>query len=161
MNHIHGSTTPWPEIRYAEVLLTLAEAAVELQELSAANASAKMTEAAKHINAIRERAGAFNRNFTAATLTKTDVRNERRRELYFENKTMWDLIRWRVAHEEINSKQWNVLNPIYFWDRRGYYMKRDSMGDNFRKTFNPRFYYQDIPGGNRNENLVGNPNTYY
>jgi hypothetical protein len=160
MNHIHGSTTPWPEIRYAEVLLILAEAAVEL------GSSDKVAEAAKHIDAIRERAGAFNRNYTANTnnLTIDAVRNERRRELFFENKTMWDLIRWRVAHEEINSKQWNVLYPIYFWDGEGdrhYYMKRDSLGDNFRKTFNPRYYYQDIPGGNRNENLAGNPSGNY
>jgi hypothetical protein len=118
-----------------------------------------MTEAAKHIDDIRDRAGAFNRNFTANPdkLTKTDVRNERRKELFFENKTMWDLIRWRVAHEEINNKQWNVLHPIYFWDEKGYYMKRDSMGQNYRKTFNKLYYYQDIPNTESNENLVPNP----
>jgi hypothetical protein len=154
-----GSTTPWPEIRYAEVLLSFAEAAVELKDLGDAS---YMDAAATHINDIRSRGGAFNRNYTAATLTRDNVRKERRIELYFENKTYWDMVRWRVAHEEINMKEWNLIFPIYFWDGDGdkhYYMKRDSMGQNFRRTFNPRYYYQNIPNTNRNENLVGNPDV--
>jgi hypothetical protein len=158
MNHIHGSTTPWMELRYAEVLLTLAEAAVELRELGAADAS-KLDEAARQINAVRQRAGAFNKNFTGATLTREAVRNERRKELFFENKTYWDIIRWRVAHEEINLKQWSVLFPIYLWESQSYYMKRDTYGDNYRRTFTPMYYYQSISSAvtTRNPKIQGNP----
>jgi hypothetical protein len=164
MNHIHGSTTPWPEIRYAEVLLIFAEAAVELKELGAAGADERLRKAGEYIDDIRSRAGAFNRNFGGTgALTRADVRSERRRELFFENKTYWDMVRWRVAHEEIDMKRWNLLFPVYCWDEGKYYMKRDSMGDGFRKDFNPRFYYQSIPGtaARSNEKLVGNPYTDY
>ncbi|MDR3093229.1 MAG: RagB/SusD family nutrient uptake outer membrane protein [Bacteroidales bacterium] len=149
-----GGTSPWPEIRYAEVLLNIAEAAVELKELGDAS---KMTEAATIINDLRERGGSFNRNFTAATLTRADVRSERRRELYVENKTYWDLSRWRVLHEEINNTQYRLLHPILFWDTQKYYMQVVPAGDNFRKTFNPQYYYQSIPGTNTNEKLELNP----
>ncbi|MDR0542069.1 MAG: RagB/SusD family nutrient uptake outer membrane protein, partial [Dysgonamonadaceae bacterium] len=83
-----GSQVAWIEFRYAEVLLSAAEAAVELGELGDASHNG---DAAAYINAIRERAGAFNRNYTASTLTKEVVRNERRKELFFENKTYWDM----------------------------------------------------------------------
>jgi hypothetical protein len=149
-----GGTTPWPEMRYAEVLLNIAEAAVELKDLGDAS---KMMEAATLINQLRERGGSFNRNFTASSLTRDDVRSERRKELYYENKTYWDLVRWRVLHEEINNLQYSLLHPIYFWDKQQYYMQRVLSGDNFRKTFNPQYYYQAIPGINVNEKLELNP----
>ena len=149
-----GGLSPWPEIRYAEVLLNIAEAAVELNALGD---NSKMAEAATVINALRERGGAFNRNFTAGTLTRDDVRSERRKELFFENKTYWDLSRWRLLHEEINNTQYRLLHPILFWDKQQYYMQVIPSGDNFRRTFNPQYYYQSIPGTNRNENLEINP----
>jgi hypothetical protein len=154
---IQGALTPWIEFRYAEILLNIAEAGVELKELGDAS---KMAEAADCINQIRDRAGAFNKNFNASTLTVADVRSERRKELYYENKTYWDLVRWRTAHEEINQKRWNIIKPIYFWDGDGdkhYYMQRDSASQNYRNTFNQQFYYQAIPGTERNPNLELNP----
>lgn len=155
---IHGGLIPWIEFRYAEVLLNIAEVAVELKELGDGS---RMAEAAAYINQIRERAGAFNKNFTAATLTISDVRSERCKELYYENKTYWDMVRWRTAHEEINQKRWNIIKPIYFWDADAngnhYYMQRDSAGENYRNTFKQQYYYQAIPGIDRNVNLELNP----
>jgi hypothetical protein len=149
-----GGQSAWPEIRLAEVLLNIAEAAVELKALGDAS---HMTEAATLINQLRERGGAINKNFTASTLTREDVRSERRKELYYENKIYWDLSRWRLLHVEINNTKWRLLHPIFFWDKQQYYMQVVSTNDNYRNTFNPQYYYQAIPGTDVNEKLELNP----
>jgi hypothetical protein len=140
-------------------LLTVAEIAVELKDKF--GDASKMAEAAQYIHDIRERAGAKADKYNASTLTIAAVRSERRKELFFENKTLWDMYRWRTMHEEINNKQWNIINPIYIWDGDAqgnhYYLRRDSAGQNYRKTFNPQYYYQSIPGVSRNPNLELNP----
>jgi hypothetical protein len=146
--------SPWIEIRYAEVLLNAAEAAVEL------NDPAKMNDAAKYVNDIRERAGAFNRNYTGATVTLDAVRNERRKEFYLENKTFWDLQRWRLLHSEISSRQWEALYPIYVWDKTAFYMKQAKVGGLSAPTvtFNELYYYQEVPSREteRNSLLIRN-----
>ncbi|MDR3095099.1 MAG: RagB/SusD family nutrient uptake outer membrane protein [Bacteroidales bacterium] len=158
----HGDVNPWIEFRYAEVLLNIAEVAVELNVLT--GETEKMAEAAQIIRDIRERAGAQADKYNAATLTIEAVRSERRKELYFENKTYWDLVRWRVAHEEINGERWEGVKPIYFWTGNGdkhYYMKRDypagSESGDKRFTFTQRYYYQDIGQDKANELIIPNP----
>jgi hypothetical protein len=113
-------------------------------------------EAVKIIHDIRERAGAkadkYDNNLTIAA-----VRSERCKEFYFENKIFWDYKRWRVFHEKVNEKRWNLIQPIYFWDQQKYYVRRDSTDQNHRYTFTHRFYYSDIPGRGNNSLLIGNP----
>jgi hypothetical protein len=156
----HGGINPWIEFRYAEILLNIAEAAVELKTYGDAS---KMDEAAKIIHDIRERAGAKADKYNASTLTIDAVRSERRKEFYFENKTFWDLKRWRTAHEELVEKRWSIIEPIYFWTGNGdkhYYVRRNLfMRQDIRFTFPPRCYYTDIAGGNikQNELLIPNP----
>ena len=70
------------EIRYAEVLLTKAEALLNLGQAS---------EAAKPINELRERAGLK----TLSTLTQTDLEKEWYLELFFEQRHWQNLVRWR------------------------------------------------------------------
>jgi hypothetical protein len=89
--------TDWVEIRYAEVLLNLAEAANETGQQQPAYAA---------LTAIRARAGIApgpnNLYGLPAGMNQTDMRqaiiNERRIELCFENKRFWDLRRWRMLN---------------------------------------------------------------
>jgi hypothetical protein len=157
----HGTVVPWQEFRYAEVLLNIAEAVVELKDLGESVSGEMLNEAASCVRDIRERAGAKADKYDANTLTIDAVRMERRKEFYLENKTLWDFKRWRIFHEEVNEKQWNLLQPIFFWDQQKYYMRRDSIDVNYRFTFQPRYYYSDIPGYQSNPNLISNPSQNY
>lgn len=84
------TATDWPEIRYAEVLLNLAEAAFE---------SGKGSEALNYLTPIRQRAGISsgtgNYGINTSDLRKA-IRDERFVELAFENKRWDDLRRWKA-----------------------------------------------------------------
>lgn len=149
-------TQPWPEMRYAEVLLNRAEAAYELYLLG--QAGDYLTDAFTCINDIRDRAGALLLNGPGELNNINVIRKERRKELGFENKIWWDIKRWRTADTEINNKQWAILCPFlvagngkYIFDRR-----TDERGTRF--TFSPSAYYENIPGSeiSKNPNLDQN-----
>jgi starch-binding outer membrane protein, SusD/RagB family len=97
-------------MRYAEVLLSAAEAAVELQLAgeTSPDGSDLMQVATSAINEIRERAGAtpLSGDLTADITGRNMVRKERRKELALEHKTKWDLRRWRVQHYEERDGFW-------------------------------------------------------
>ena len=99
-----NSAQPFILMRYAEVLLNAAEAAVELSlaSVSSPDGTDMLSVATKAINDIRERAGAqlLTASLTGTTDSRDIVRKERRKELAFEHKTKWDLRRWRVNHYE-------------------------------------------------------------
>jgi hypothetical protein len=104
------SAQPFVVMRYAEILLNAAEAAVELQlagETSPDGADL-MQVATDAVNAIRERAGAtlLVGNISADITGRNIVRKERRKELALEHKTKWDLRRWRVQHYEERDGFW-------------------------------------------------------
>jgi len=87
----------WVRFRLGEIYLNASEAALEL---------GKTADALKYVNLVRERAG-----FPAGsikTLTIERLQNERRVELAFEDHRVWDLKRWRTAHEVWNG---NASNP--------------------------------------------------
>jgi hypothetical protein len=157
MNHARGVETPWQEFRYTELLMNIAEAVVELKSLGEPVSEEMMNEAVKYIHDIRERAGAKADKFNKENLTIEAVRAERRKEFYFENKIFWDYKRWRVFHEVLNDKHWNLLKPVYFWDQKKYYVKRDSTDQDHRWTFRSDYYYFNIPGRSTNDLLIGNP----
>ncbi|MDR1981685.1 MAG: RagB/SusD family nutrient uptake outer membrane protein [Tannerellaceae bacterium] len=160
------SENPWINMRYAEMLLIRAEAAVELNNLGD---NSKMNDAVECMRLIRERAGA-KKVYTADDLINTDdpagiypkgtylVRKERWMELFFESKIYWDLKRWRTFDKEVENRQWNVLWPIYVWDQKKYYMKRTKYTE-FTFNFIPTYYYLPISGSEiqRNPLLVPNP----
>jgi hypothetical protein len=160
-NQNHGSLTPWLELRYAEMLLTRAEAGVELNVLGDAS---KIGDAVDCMRQIRERAGAA-RVYTSSDLSGANgielVRKERRMEMFFENKTFWDLKRWRIFHTEVNNRQWGILRPIYVWDQDKYYMQK-ALNTNTRTTFNPQYYYLKIPDAaiGQNDRLLPNNPGY-
>lgn len=143
------SVNAWIEMRYAEMLLTRAEAAVELRNLGDAS---EMDDAIACMQLIRDRAGAFKKYTTAATLTVEAVRMERRMELFYENQTFWDLRRWRVFDKEVVSREWKVLWPVYVWDEQKYYFKKTTHTKG-KTNFDPKYYYLMIP-----PNIIeGNP----
>lgn len=108
------SGTDWIEIRYAEVLLNLAECAAELDLLS---------EAEAELMAIRERAGVENTNgkygITASTSDEMveAVMLERQIEFAYENKRHWDLRRRNLYAEKINgTRRTGIITTVVFPD---------------------------------------------
>ena len=167
---LYRSTTRWIAIRYAEVLLNRAEAAFEL------GTPAMKSDAMACINQLRERAGAklvdpaiFNQeldfnatNFNDDSNGMEIIRNERRKELAFENHYWWDIRRWRTADKVFDNTIFNALYPYFIYDEKKYiFLDEEQAYTNNRFTFNKRFYYEGLPGGelNKNPNLYpNNPN---
>ncbi len=85
------SPVPWRFIRYAEVLLTYAEAAMEVGEEE---------EARTYVNTIRKRAGLPGIN-TSGDELRESIRHERKIELMFEDHRFFDIRRWMIAPEVI------------------------------------------------------------
>lgn len=141
--------TPMVEIRYAEVLLTLAEAAVEM---------GRPADAIPYMNAIRKRAGS---NKVFSTVTIEDVRKERRMEFIWECKTYWDLKRWRIFHRMYDNTALQILWPIYIFDKEAYYLRVLNTNESNTKliSFDSRYYYLKVPDAEiiKNVNLAQNP----
>jgi hypothetical protein len=151
----HSDQT-WIEMRYAEVLLNMAEAAFELNSLG--QSGTYLQDAFTAVNQVRDRAGA-----TLLTgqgeLTVDVIRKERRKELAFENKTWWDLRRWRILDKEQNNTLYRVLMPFYSSVAGKYFFDARFDERNARYTFDPRWYYEQIPQGAiaKSTNIVQNP----
>jgi hypothetical protein len=152
----HSDQT-WIEIRYAEVLLNRAEAAFELYSAGQGGANYQQ-QAFSDINQIRERAGATLLT-SPAELSANVIRRERRKELGFENKIWWDLRRWRTLDKEQNGTIYRTLMPFYVADAGKYLMDARLDERNVRYTFDPRWYYQEIPAGeiSKSNKLIQNP----
>ena len=188
----YGSTTlgtatqTWIDLRYAEVLLNRAEAALELSQngVTTLDGVSMQTDAYQCINMIRNRAGAVlltspdelsagapvgvNQGVGGYVLAPTRglqiIRIERRKELAFEHKIWWDMIRWRTIDSEVNNRVWRKCNPFLFAKGavpqtsdyiRGKYIfdcRFDERGS--RWTVASKYYYEAIPGSE----LAANPN---
>ncbi len=90
-------------IRYAEVLLTYAEAKIEMNEIDASVYSA--------INDVRARESvnmpAISSSLSQGQLREI-VRKERTIELAFEGTRLFDIRRWRIAHEVMPGKVYGM-----------------------------------------------------
>ncbi|MCF6405145.1 RagB/SusD family nutrient uptake outer membrane protein [Chitinophaga filiformis] len=141
---LYMSTQSWIDMRYAEVLLNRAEAAVELNN---------MADARNVINDIRDRAGA---PLLTGEFTIDTVRNERCKELAFEKQYWWDIRRWRIADRLLDNTKYHALMPYYVADEQRYIFLREF--EPFQRSYNfeKKFYYEPIPGGE----LGKNPNLY-
>jgi hypothetical protein len=150
----NNETQTWVEMRYAEVLLNRAEAEYELGSSNSANIS----DAFNIINQIRSRAGAIPLASSGA-MTIDTIRKERRKELAFENKTYWDLKRWRIFDKEQNGTIYRVLMPFYSSTAGKYFFDARTDERNDVYTYDPRWYYEQIPGGaiSKSPNLIQNP----
>jgi hypothetical protein len=143
-----GSTQPWMIIRYGEVLLNYAEAAVEL---------GKITDAKDKVNLIRSRAGIVLLN--DADMTVARVRKERNNELAFENQRWYDFRRWHQSDVLLNNWWPRSLKTYYDLQQQKYRFEIGLNAGRYAKTFNPRAYYERIPTSELtlNPNLVQNP----
>lgn len=152
------SDQTWIELRYAEVLLNRAEAAFELNALGASGPG-YLADAFQVINQLRDRAGAEPLSATGGLTDVNVIRNERRKELAFENKTWWDLRRWRVIDKEQNSTIYRTLMPFYAANAGKYFFDARLDERNSRYTFDTRWYYEQIPQGDiaKSQNLIQNP----
>jgi hypothetical protein len=139
---LYRSTTHWIALRYGEVLLNRAEAAFELGLTDDAWAC---------INLIRERAGA--KLAESGNLDIQTVRDERRKELAFENHHWWDIRRWRIADKMYDNTIFNALYPYFIYDEKKYIFLEEEQGwRNSFYTFQKKFYYEGLPGGELNKN---------
>ncbi len=92
------SSTDYIVFRLGEILLNYAEAAIELN---------KTGDALWAVNEIRKRAGMP--EYTS--ITREDVRKERKIELAFEGNRYWDVRRWRTAKNDL-TKSFHGLRII-------------------------------------------------
>lgn len=167
---LYRSYTPFKILRYAEVLLNRAEALYELGLLT--GDESKKAEAFDYINKIRNRAGAEPYTMVATprdvsveinALYSIDenlqfIRDERARELAFENHRFFDFRRWRVLHTKFDNFYHRGLNGYYVVDEDKYIFLNDREKHNRSLNYNRANYHQQIPGGeiNRNPNLIRN-----
>lgn len=133
------SDQPFILMRYAEVLLAAAEAAVELSIAGQASPCGDdmLQVATEAIQAIQRRAGAniIDTKLSGTEASRNLVRKERRKELAFEHKTKWDIRRWRVIDED---------NRGYFW---GEYKDPASFGDGKNFAFRGIYPFYSIESG--------------
>jgi hypothetical protein len=146
--------------RLGEVYMNAAEAAYEL---------GLETEALGYINELRERAGFPPNSLTS--LSRGKIRSERWSELALEDHRLWDLIRWRIAHEVWNGVRGTPTADMYvLFPYRVMHPGHPNDGkfvfDRFVSNVNtaPRFfrmgnYYSEIPNAavSANPELIRNP----
>ena len=160
---------PYILMRYAEVLLDAAEAAVELSiaGVSSPDGTDMLGVATQAIRDIRERAGAdqLTKSLTGDVESRNIVRRERRKELAFEHQAKWDIRRWRVQHYEgrdgfwgeirnkdsfsnSNNYRFRGLYPFYCTANGKYFFDThfQNMSDK-QLSYNQIDYYFPIPGG--------------
>ena len=153
------SEQPFVLMRYGEVLLNAAEAAVELNSAGVASpdGSNYLQVAFDAVQAIRQRAGAILLN-SASDLSGNDglqiVRKERRKELAFENKILWDIRRWRTQDSETlngstqtDGAYYRGLYPFYSTKANKYFFDARFEETNKEFRFNMINYYFAIPSG--------------
>lgn len=142
------SITDFMDMRYAEVLLNYAEAVVE-------SGTGDVSKATNALNDIRKRAG----HTVTIPLTVQNVQRERRVELAFENKRLWDLMRRREYHTAFNNRVMHSLLPLQdlraLPETKYIFVRVDAPNSNTR-TFETRSYYRYIPGVGAN-GAIQNP----
>lgn len=133
---LHSSYQPWVDIRYAEVLLNRAEAALELFQngVSTLESIDLQDDAYQCINSVRERGGAtllgspselstgaaYNRHEGPGGFVQAPnkglqlIRVERYKELAFEHKLFWDLRRWFTFDKQIYNYRRRMIAPFLF-----------------------------------------------
>lgn len=136
-----GSDQFWIEMRYAEVLLNLAEALAEQDY------SKNQDDALEALNEVRERVNLPKRTTEEAPDKDSFMkllRKERICELAFEGFRYWDLRRWRLAGEVIDGKQAHGTK-ITKKDDNTYTYEQVSCDDNINRFFPERYYLLSIP----------------
>ncbi|MEI7424162.1 MAG: RagB/SusD family nutrient uptake outer membrane protein [Prolixibacteraceae bacterium] len=139
------STTDWIVFRYGEIVLNFAEAALEL---------GKNAEALGAINQIRDRAGIA----LLSSISRDQIRNERKVELAFENHRYWDLRRWRTAQVALSGNQY-AFRYLLDYNTRKFRVRTPLGYGTVLPKFSENQYYFPITRARiaNNPNLVENP----
>lgn len=145
-------------MRFAEVGLNLAEAAAELALAGQPTPDGMDAYAVifQSISQIRERAGA--NALTPAEVVGENglqmIRKERRKELSFENKILWDIRRWRTQTTEVingytqqDGTFYSGLYPFYSTQANKYFFDPGPEIYRIRYRMTEPEYYFLIPGG--------------
>lgn len=166
-NELTYMSYPYPDIRFADLLLLTAEA---INEATSGDDNATVNpEVYMYVDMIRERAGlegvveSWNKYAIADKRNKPStkggmreiIRHERKVELALEGQDYWDRKRWKVAHRELNQhiQGWNVTvedaTPNAYYKPTTVYTQRFTMRD----------YFAPIPDADliNNPQLVQNP----
>jgi hypothetical protein len=146
-------------MRYGEILLNSAEAAAELMLAGqdAPNGDDLQQTAYDAIKDIRKRAGADPLT-GISDITGVQgleiIRKERRKELGFEHKTLWDIRRWRTQHSDMlngytqsDGAFYRGLYPFYASKSGKYFFDAGFDEGRRRYRFTEQEYYLAIPGG--------------
>jgi hypothetical protein len=187
---LYESTQSWIEIRYAEVLLNRAEAAIELAQNGEGNYNgvSMLEDAFACINDVRDRAGATLLASVAELSTDAAYTNwnqpgpkgqggfveapnralqilrvERYKELAFESKIYWDLLRWFTYDTQINQYRKRGLYSFMFSkgatvdatgvpDGKYIYDAKNCENGSDRLTFPVNDYYEVIPSAELKNN---------
>ena len=160
-NTSNFNTTPWPFIRYTEMVLNYIEASLELGDEA---------EATAWLNRIRFQAG-----MPAVTDTGDDLmdryRNERRIELSYEEHRYHDVRRWLIAEDTQGEPLMGVdvtanllpgasPNEPYYYDPSTYeYLYEPVIVPEESRMWNDKMFFRPIDRNeiNRNASLVQNP----
>lgn len=146
-------------MRYAEVLLNAAEAAAELILAGAPSPDGDDLQnvAFEAIRSIRDRAGAdqiSGAGELSGTAGLSLIRKERKKELAFEHKTLWDIRRWRTQHSEplngftqSDGAYYRGLYPFYSTVANKWFFDAGFEESRKRFLFREINYYMAIPTG--------------
>ncbi len=149
-----SGSVDWIEMRYAEVLLNAAEAAINIIGQSIGGQTVTMADALDPINQIRRRAGTTE----LTNVTEAKIINERRCELAFENQLLWDMKRWRMLDKILQNTTYNALYPYYVFDEGKYIFFKHERTE-LRYTFDAKAYYAPISIDLINRNPLLLPNN--
>ena len=180
---LHESVQPWVEMRYAEILLNRAEAAIELAQngVPTYNSVDMLQDAFECINKVRNRAGAI------ALTTKSDLstdpaytrhalpgpkgqggwvyapnralqilRVERYKELSNESKLYWDMMRWFTFDLQFENTNKRGLYSFMFTN--------EALTKNIVDEFgfpNGKYIYDAKQGEHYSGQYTFNRNSYY
>lgn len=152
------SDQPFVLMRYGEILLNVAEAAAELLQAGASSPTGDdfLNVAYNAVKDIRERAGAaplMGASDLAGGTGLQLIRKERRKELAFENKILWDIRRWRTQHSDrlngftqSDGAYYKGLYPFYSTATGKYFFDAGFDERRWRFRFTYQDYYFEIPG---------------
>jgi hypothetical protein len=167
---LFGSSQSWKVFRYGEILCNWAEAAYELGLIRGDEGLKR--EAFEHVNELRRRAGATEHEMKGAPddvgidvygfsidENLQYIRDERARELCFENHRIFDIRRWRIADVLFRDGMYTHTLLPYYVMSEGKWIYLNEVNLHGRKAnFDKKWYYEQMPGGeiSKNPNIVRN-----
>ena len=149
---------PCVQLRYAEVLLNLAEAAIELNDLGN---SSYVNQGLAAINAVRNRSSLPSYTAPGTDYTIANTRLERKVELAFEYQSYYDQKRWRTMGDEWQNRVLRALWPFLDYTKNVYYFKEGQNFPQYKYSWNDVAYYYPVPSNQINSNPAIDQNYGY